>query len=126
MIRGLLNVQGKTFVNLTEGANAYKSVINSLPYQDPDTTKLANPVAITELVLDYNSGFDRNTSTAHEGGIQLLSNIGNNDNYKSILFKLEKNGNYITFRGKKYWVGNNKLPLKELLIRSNFNETRCH
>lgn len=118
--KGLFNVQGRTLVNLTEGTNAYKSVINSLPFEDPDTTKSGNPAAITELVLDYNSGFDKNTSTAlHGGGIQLLSNRGNNDNYKSILFKLEKNGNYITFRGKKYWVGNNKLPLKELLTRSN-------
>jgi hypothetical protein len=117
--KGLLNIIDPIDYNLTEGENAYASVINSSPYQDPDVTKSNNEAAITELVLDYNNGFDKNTSVEDDAGIQLLSNIGNTDKYKSVLFKLEKNGNNVTFRGKKYFAGNNKIPLKNILIRSN-------
>lgn len=94
--------------NLTEGDEAYKSVTNSIKYTDP-----AQP---TGIVLDYNSGFDKTADTNNEG-MKLFSD--RSDRYKKILFKLNKTDNFVTFRGKRYYINNNKLPLKDLLMRSN-------
>jgi len=89
--------------NGTSGTNAYNSVTDSITY-----------VSNNDYSIDYNNGFDR---------VNDDNNIGHEvipeSNYKSVLFKLTKNNNTVTFRGKSYAISNNKIPLKRILNYSN-------
>jgi hypothetical protein len=114
---GLLNYEtgnrsNFTKLNLTEGGNAFNSVRTSQPFNTTYT--------YDQLRLRYDSGFDINTENdPSKAGITLLMNENILDQYRSVIFKLEKNGNSVNFRGKKYFISNNKFPLKKLLLRSN-------
>lgn len=88
----------------TTGPDAYKSVINSVDYVSNDIYS-----------IDYNNGFDRVNDANNDGHDVIIP--GNK--YKSVLFKLTKNNNIVTFRDRSYGISDNKLPLKRLLNHSN-------
>ena len=85
----------------TTGTDAYKSVRNSADY---DSNNIYS--------IDYNNGFDRVNDA--NGRIIISGN-----KYKSVLFKLTKNNNVVTFRGRSYAISNNKLAIKRILTHSN-------